>query len=234
MAIDLLLAALVILFGVFGFLTGAISQITHWVGLICAYVGSHRLAALASPHINAKSLGMTPAYAQIALGALFFGLIYVAIAWILNSLLTKLLTGKRTSWIDKALGFGLGAGKAAVILFALLSGIFLFEKKIASVAALPEALDESRAIRYVRKNNLFARASLPQLKDLDRYISASDAEGLKAALTDPKLKELLRSEKLKKLAEDPSSLASVFGDPKMAENFKKLVEQSQKQAEKEK
>jgi uncharacterized membrane protein required for colicin V production len=234
MAIDLVLAALVVVFGLFGLRSGAIRQLTHWAGLACGYFASGPLAALATRPL-APRLGLPPAAVRVVLSGFFF----CALALIAGALVHRVLGGARgereNGPADRAGGFVLGTAKGTALLFALISGLLFFEKPLTdALGKPPAAVADSAAVGFVRRHNVFDVIPAPAAARLEKLLAAArdpksaaafaqdpqfkallDNPALKAALQDKTLVSALESGDLSALKKDPR-FAALFNDPRRA------------------
>ena len=65
MTLDLWILAALGLFAAIGFYTGAIQQLSHWIGILVAYFCAKPAAALLAP-VLAKRMGWPPGLARLA------------------------------------------------------------------------------------------------------------------------------------------------------------------------
>lgn len=161
----MMVAAALGLFGLMGFISGALRQLSHLIGLILGYAAMHFFAGLLAPMAAAR-FGWSPALAQIGASlALFYG-VYAAAAFIAHLMLEKVLGIKKRSFWDQAGGLVLGAGKAAAAVYVLLSAVVFLEKPLAKIRPdFPKEAKESKSVEFVRAHNLFASLRLPPLPD---------------------------------------------------------------------
>jgi uncharacterized membrane protein required for colicin V production len=234
MKFDLLLVGVVALFGFFGFHSGAINQLRHWVGLILAALADRPLAARLTPYA-APQIGLSPKIVNIILSALLFGVLYMIGAAAARKALLKLFPGRLDGRGDRAIGLGLGAAKGAALLFVLLSFLIFFEKPLTRAFGAPPApVRDSRAVALVRRHDLFDAVHVPALAKIEKLIEAAKGPGgpqglanepelrrllddpqLKAVLQDGELSQALKSGDLSALKNDPR-LRALLNDPRIA------------------
>ena len=234
MTLDLVLAGLVLVFGFFGFLSGAIRQLAHWLGLFLAYAAARPAATFATPYA-APDLGLSPHVVNVLLSGLFFVLFFVLGSWAVQRLLQKIFPNRQNGRGDGAFGFLLGAGTGAVLLYTLVSFYVFFEKPLTKAfGAPPPAVRDSVAVRLARSHDLFNAVHVPALAKFEKLLAAAKGPGgagalsgqpelqrllddpkLKAALQDDSLSRALKSGDLSALKDDPR-LQSLFGNPKPA------------------
>src|SRR5258708_820880 len=129
---DLALALILLVFGVLGFVSGAIRQVAHWSGLACGALLSRAAAGSLTP-LLAPRLGWPAAVVRVGLTGLSFVLLAAVVGMVVRAVLFKMTDGGEDGRANRALGFVLGAGKAAALLFAGLSLALFFEKSLAAV-----------------------------------------------------------------------------------------------------
>ncbi|MDE2489841.1 MAG: CvpA family protein, partial [Elusimicrobia bacterium] len=145
MSLDLWILAGLALFGALGFFTGAIRQISHWIGLAAAYFLSKPLAARAAPPLAARE-GWPPHATAVGLAALLMPVLLVAAGLGSRALIDALVPGKERNVPDRVAGLALGAGKAAALAWLALSVVLPFQAPLARRwPAAGAALDASRA-----------------------------------------------------------------------------------------
>ena len=223
MTLDLALLALVALFGLMGLASGAIKQITRWAGLILGGLAARPLAARLTP-LAAPRLSLPPVAANALLSAVLFLLLYMLLSWTVHRLLRTAFGERENGRGDKAFGFLLGAGKGAVLLYALLSLLIFFEKPLtAALGAPPAAAGGSAAVALARRHDLFNAVPVPALAQIQKLIEAAknpaalsafagqpDLQGL---LADPQLKAMLQNDALA-TALKSGDLSALKNDPR--------------------
>lgn len=224
MKLDLLLAVVVAVFGLFGMLSGAIKQLRHWVGLIFAAFTTRPLAARLAPGL-APRLGLSPQVAYVGLSALLFCLFYLVGSAIASGILEEMFPDRQDGEGDHAFGFVLGAAKGAALLFVLLSFLVFFEKPLTrTFGAPPPDVRESRAVALVRRHDLFVAVPVPGLAKLEKLIEAAkDPQGRRGLENEPELRRLLDDPKLKAALRDgelsramkSGDLSSFKSDPRL-------------------
>jgi len=223
MIFDLWLAGVVGLFGVLGAFSGALRQVSQWIGLIAAYLLAKPIGAALGPFL-APRLGGAAALAPVGAGALSMPLVYFGVGTACRLALARLPAGEKTR-ADRAAGFGMGAAKGGGLVYLLLSVLVSFEAPLAkSGLDLERQTGGSSAVAFARKRNLFAAVSLPALDSAKRFAAARsdpaaamallEDPGVKAALSDPRLKELMGDPALRKALQS-GDIAAVAGDPRV-------------------
>jgi uncharacterized membrane protein required for colicin V production len=203
MKFDLLLAGLVALFGLFGLLSGALSQLRHWLSLIFAALAARPLAARLAPYAAPRA-GLSPKAAGVVLSGLLFVVLYLLASEAARRILLGLFPGRQGGRGDQALGFGLGAAKGAALLFILLSFLIFFEVPLTRAFGAPPApVRESQAVAFVRRHDLFDSVPVPGMAKIEKLIEAAkDPGGLRALENEPELRRLLDDPQLKAALQD--------------------------------
>lgn len=170
MSLDLWILAAMGLFGALGYRSGAIQQLSHWIGIAAALLFAKPLAAALAPVLAAR-MGWPPALTAVGLSAVSMPVALLAATLVSRMILNAVIPGDQRNKPDRLAGIVLGAGKAGVIIWAALSMAIPFERSAAFPARAAEALSASEAARFVREHGLFAVAPLeigPLKKTLER------------------------------------------------------------------
>jgi uncharacterized membrane protein required for colicin V production len=240
MKLDMIILGLLALFGVMGILSGAVKQLAHWAGLILGFCAARPLASALAP-LAARSLGWPPVLLNVILSCLLFLLLSAVGAALTHLLIARFLRGHENGAGNRALGFILGAGKAAAGIFVALSALLFFEKPLAQAAgAFDSQTKDSVAVAFVRAHNLFASLHLPALSGIRGILEAmKDPQAAQALLNDPSLKALLDDPRLKALLTDPAikkamesgdlaplrdsaKVKELLNDPQLAEQLSRM------------
>lgn len=240
MILDLAVLALIGLFAVAGYSSGAVRQISHAIGLVVAYLFSKPAAALLGPAWAAR-MNWPEAQAVSGLSLVLMPVIFIGATLTSRLLLNILEPGDERGPLDQGLGVLVGAAKGGAILFVLLcltvSGESMLERLNVDVDS---ATAGSFSIGFARGHNLFAQndpLALGALKKLaqarsdpkarkillrDHNVKALLANSrLKAALEDPHLLKALRSGEAAVILKDPS-IQKFLGDPELVKKLEKL------------
>lgn len=222
MALDLALLAVVAVCGLSGLVSGAIRQLTHWAGMAAGYLLAGRLAARLTPALVAR-LHWPAAGVRAGLGAVLFCVVAAAAATVVHWTLAHLAV--EDGRLDHGGGFVLGAAKGALLSFAALSLLLVFEKPLVRrVGPLPAGVAGSRVLAYARGHNLLSAVPLPLASRLERLADAADSPRASRAALEPELRSLLDDPALKALLRDDAlrgalrsgELASLEKDPRLA------------------
>jgi uncharacterized membrane protein required for colicin V production len=163
------------LFAVYGYASGAIKQLSHWVGVALAYLCDRPATAALAP-FAAKWSSWPPSVVGVVLSCGLFFVFLLAGSEAGRRVLMRLFRGRQNGPVDHALGSALGAGKAAAVLFALLSGLLYFENPRAKASdGFDAAMKDSVTIAFVRRHNLFSTLRVPALTDIEKRIAPAKA-----------------------------------------------------------
>ncbi len=166
MAIDLWMLALLVLFTLAGHSSGAVRQISHWIGLAAAFLFAKPAATLLSPTVAAR-MNWPPTFAAKILHVVLLLVILLTVGMAARAVLNALEPGEERGPLDQSLGAVVGAAKGGLIVFALLCLGVSLEKTLARMHFDLEAKTRgSVAMAFARKHNLFAHANLPPLEAL--------------------------------------------------------------------
>lgn len=217
--LDLGILAALGLFAAIGYYTGAIQQLSHWIGIVAAFLCAKPLAAALAP-VLAERMGWPSSLTAVGLSAVSMPLILLAATLLSRGLLNAIIPGDQRNKPDRIAGVFLGAGKAGVIVWAVLSVVIGFEKSKAVPEAVKDALSVSTAAAYTREHGLFAAVS-PSAQEQFGALAAmrDDPEQAKAMLQNPALKSLLGDPAMKRALEKGDASA-LLENPQL----KKLLE----------
>ena len=215
MTLDLGVLAALALLAVVGFFSGAIRQISHWIGMLLAFVLAKPIGMAIGPFAAAK-MGWPPSLTMIGLSAVLLPIIVVVAAVLSRMVLNAIIPGDERNLPDRVVGAILGIAKGGLIVWALLSVVVSFEKPLAqSRIDLAAKTQGSSAMGFARDHNFFASIPLPAIEGVKRIGAArSDPKALMALLNDPSFKRVLSDPKLKSALNDPTvKNALQGGDP---------------------
>jgi hypothetical protein len=211
--LDLILAGLIMGFGILGFLSGFWMQIMR----LAVFVGAYLLAGVVGGPLGpplARGLGLSPLVGQaIASFVAFLGLYLVlsTVGWALIRRRRRLRDAKdeararrRQRW-DSLAGAGLAMLKSGLILYVVLCGLALLEEPLgASLRRADIGYERSQAVALARRHNLLAGLHLPVVGDLTSLAKLGrDPAFREKAARDPKVQRLLAHPKLQGLLGDP-------------------------------
>lgn len=212
MKIDLAVLVVVFFFGLLGMSSGAIRQVSHLGGLVAGWFGARPAAQIAGP-LLAKKLGYPLLVATIGCSfAAFFGIYLIAVL-VLRFVLARILPDGEHGWLNRLGGFAMGAAKAAILAFVLLSLLVFAEKPLASLwPDLKKETAPSLSVKLVRHHGLLA--SLPAIGGLEKILKAGKDPAKATALAeDPEFQALARDPRVRGLVDDQAIRAAlVDGD----------------------
>ena len=249
MNIDLILIGLIAVFGIFGFFSGTIKQVAHWIGAACGYIASKPLAAGATPLLT-PHMKYPPMWIQMGLGIVCFYVIYSLAALAVRKVLEKAVGDSQNGAWDKAGGFLLGTGKGAALAFLLMSTVLFFEKPLTeTMGKPPEDVQKSRIVAFVREHNFFDAVPIPAMAQAQQMIEASrDPQSIQSLTQNPQLKGLFNDPNLKAilgsgalphalksgdfsaLRNDPK-ISALLNDPAVMKQVSGMLEGAEKQAD---
>jgi uncharacterized membrane protein required for colicin V production len=236
--IDLAVAALVLVFGVLGFQSGAISQIIDWVAIAAGYGASVLYTARLTPILAAR--------AKVGQGAarMIVSSFLISVGSLVAAALLQVITAHRTEEeeeeqpriLDEAAGFLLGLGKGAALIYTGLSFLAVFEQPwLQAKGPLPNEVRHSASFAFARAHNLYdflPDSAVSRLKKLAAAAGNPRAER-EAGESDPLLKTLLENPDLRAALKDGKvvealkrgDLSALKGDKRLAGVLNALAEE---------
>lgn len=215
---DFIFLGFILILGLFGYLSGAVRQLTHWAALVLAYFCCRPLAARLTPSVTPRlaplmpaKLTLSPALVNMSLSSSFFSLILIVGSVLLSALASKILGKREDSRINRTGGFVLGAGKGAAIVFAAVAVLLFLEKPLTEAfGAFPRPVAKSVAVGFVRAHNPLESAPIPMLDKIEKLMAAlKDPQRAEALLNDPELRKLLRDPALTPALKDKNLEAAL-------------------------
>ena len=201
MRIDLAVLAVVLFFGALGLWSGAIRQLAHLGGLVAGWFSARPLGQLAGP-LLAKKVAWPLLVTTLGCSFAAFFLVYVLTVLFLRVTLSRLLPSGEHGLFNRLGGFALGAVKAAVLVFVLLSAVVLFDKPISSLwSGWSKEAEPSLSLAFARRHGLFA--ALPAVNGLEKILEAGRDPAAAARLAeDPDFQALARDPRVKAMVDD--------------------------------
>lgn len=239
MSLDLVLLSLVLVFALWGAITGASQQVANVVSLILAWLGARPLGALAGPLI-APQLKVPISIAMIAATIVAFIAIVVLARLLLTKLLQRIFDGDdpESRTVDRTLGFVLGGTKVALIAWVMICALAFVEGNVTfagkKIGISPK---DSKAFAFAAQYNLFELTQFAGAKDLARVASAAtdpkqapklkDDPAFQKLAKDPRFQKLISEKKLREAFENgdyrallkDNAVLQLLQDPKFAEQL---------------
>lgn len=206
MTIDLILLGLVLLFALVGAFSGGAKQIAHWVAMAVAWFVSRTLGPFVGPRM-AEALGGAPLLIGTLVGSmLVFIVLWVSVRFALTALLQRLFGAKDPERrnLDSAIGFVLGGGKVAAIVYVVLSALVFAEQYI-SIAGKHLGLSPKDSVSFglARRYNLFELTQFSSVKDMVAVAQGvSHPEQARRLASDPAYKALKQDKRFQQALSD--------------------------------
>ena len=202
MTLDLIACGLVLFFAVIGAMAGGLMQLSHWAGLALGVLAAKPLGLLLGPELAARLHVPLLVGALGAMVVLFFT-VYMGVQGMARILIKRTVKHRQLGRADGALGFLLGAGRAAFIVYLLLSALVFFEKPFAHLTRYRFDTRGSHVAAWVRAHDLFTSFGLPGTQGISRLARAAKDPAAAAALAhDPAFQRLLRDPRVAPLLRD--------------------------------
>lgn len=231
MRLDLALGGILVLFGLFGLLSGVLAQLPKLLALAVALLATGPLGALLTP-LALKRFGGSPALMGAAVSLVLFAVLSAAVALLARLAFGVLFPGVKKGAVDRGMGFLFGAAKAGAVLYVLLAACTAVAGTGSGLpAGLGAEYRSSRAVSFVRAHNLleaYWRRANPLNSRLPGKGAAPASPGLASLLNDPRFKTalssggasgLLSSPELQQLMKDPQ-VQQLLNDPQLQQMLK--------------
>jgi uncharacterized membrane protein required for colicin V production len=201
MILDLAVLALIGLFAVGGYSSGAVRQISHAIGLIAAYLFSKPAAILLGPVLAAR-MNWPEAQAVGGLSLALMPVIFIGAALISRLLLNILEPGDERGPLDQGLGVLVGGAKGGAILFVLLCLTVSGESMLKQLNVdINSTTAGSFSMAFARGHNLFAQNDPLALVALKKLTEArNDPKARNIPLKGRNAKALLANSRLARKA----------------------------------
>ncbi len=197
MNVNLALGVAVALFAIWGAFSGAARQLAQAIAAVAAWVVASPLGELAGPFTGTQ-LGMSLFAGTVIATLIGFVLIFLSVRLAATAVLKRLFEGKegKRAGLDRALGFTLGALKAALVGFIALCALSFVEEHVSVMGhRLDLSPKGSVAMRLAKEHNLF---EIAHQADLDQLTAL-----LKMSKDPEKAKRLQQSPEYQQLKKDP-------------------------------
>jgi len=210
--IDLVILGVVLLFAVLGALSGAARQVANLVALGTAYFAARHLGPLVAPRL-AEAMD-APLLAGVIVGSLgVFLVVLLSVRYALTELLRWLLGARAEEGrgVDQFLGFLLGALKAGLVIYVLLSALTFVEQNVAVAGRkLGVSPRDSAVVVLARRYNLFQLTQFAPVHDLVRVMEATaDPQRAARLARTPAFRALRKDPRVQRALEDPRLRAAV-------------------------
>ena len=203
MTLDLLVLGLLLFFALLGAAAGGLMQLTHLAGALVGGALARPAALMLGPAL-AQRLGTPEIVGVLVSGVLAFFVGYGLVQWLLRKAMAQTLTNRVLSGADRAVGFALGGGKAALIIYVLLSALVFFEKPIAKVSRYHFETRGSTVATFVREHDLFTHFAVPGTAGLSALARAgADPAAAQQLANDPGFQALLHDPRIQVLVHEP-------------------------------
>ncbi len=207
MTLDLILVAVVMAFGLLGWLSGFWMQVMRLGVLVVSYLLAGLIGSFMGMSI-ARSLGIPILLGDVAGSFLAF----IGLYMILSTIGWRLMRGIRRKtantaglrFLNSAAGAGFGMLKAGFILFMLLNAAVLLEGHFGQKMKNSElGYDKSVLVRVARKHNIIESMHLPMVGNVEALGRlGSDPAFRRKVANDPNIRALLAHPKIKRLLGD--------------------------------
>lgn len=205
MGVDLLILAVVLLFGLLGAATGVAAQLAQIAGMVVAFFCARPLARWLGPRLSA-SLDLPLAFGEILTTVVVFIVLLVAVRIITTSALRRLMAGKdpHDRSLDRTLGMVFAATKVIALSYLVVSGLAFVEQHVV-IAGRKVGLSpkDSYAFKFARTYNLFEMTQFAPVHDLAE-IARSVREGDHSKLEqNPAFRSLRADPRFQQVMADP-------------------------------
>lgn len=216
MALDLVVIGLLLLFAVLGAISGALRQL-----LTLGAISVGALAARAwAPAVAERAAASLPRPVGLGVAALVLFLGISAAVGLVGRLLLRWVGAGTARWgaPDRAVGALLGAAKAGLAAWVVLSALVLLDRPL-RIGSVGIDARQSDFAQLAREHNLLDTWHSPTAETLKRLLlAARDPRGSARLLTDADVRELLADPRVQALLEQARTsgekgAASVVGSP---------------------
>lgn len=248
MNVDLIALGAVALFAIWGAFSGfarQVGQAAAGVAAVFAAVPSGRF--LAEPFAQALRTSLTVGTVTATIAA--FVLIYLVVRAIVTGIIKRLLGGKepeKNRGADRALGFGLGGAKAALLVWLVVSAaVFIEGNLVLSGKKVISTPKDSKLLAFARQFNAIETLQFSGGRELalagklaqDPAAAAKlkDDPDYAALMKDPRFKNLVQSDAWKKALQtgdvrslmQNDKLLELVRDPKAGRHLERLAERAE-------
>lgn len=154
MNLDLAVLALLLMGAVSGYRSGAVRQISGWIGLGAAYFCARPLTALWAEQA-ASLMGWSRGAAEAGLTVVIWVVMYMGASQISRAALNFIEPGEEKGPLDQLLGAVAGGVKGGAVVLGLVSVLLALEKPLASVGVdMKQRTEGSRVMEFAREHAL--------------------------------------------------------------------------------
>jgi membrane protein required for colicin V production len=224
-SIDFLILGILLFAGILGAIAGAARQVANFAALFVAYGCARPLGTVLGPRI-APSIHQSKGVAIVAATLFCFLVVMIAVRYVVTRVLRKLLsTGKEDDerGVDRALGFVLGAAKAGLIAWAVVSGLVFVQQHV-SIAGRKLGLVPKSSIAFgvCHRFNLFELTQFGSVNDLVEVAQTLQQPGgaerlrknraYRALLKDPRFQQVFADKSLRHALASGDSLTLIHSN----------------------
>lgn len=227
MSIDLLILGVILFAAILGALAGAARQVANFAALFVAFGCAKPLGTLFGPQL-APAIHQSQGVAIVAATIFFFIVVLITVRYAVTRILRKLLAGKEDEdrGADRMLGFVLGATKAGLIAWVMVSGLVFVEEHV-SVAgrSLGISPKDSVAFGFARHYNVFELTQFGGVHELVQVAQALQQPGgpeklkknaaYRALLRDPRFQQVFADKSLRHALASGDTLALLHSNDVM-------------------
>lgn len=249
MTFDLLALGAIALFALWGAFTGFARQVAQAVGMVAAFAAALPLGEFFSEPF-AQGLKASLTVGTVAATIFSFVIVYLVVRGLLTWVLKRLLAkrdedGDESYAPDRLMGFGLGALKAAALVWVGVSAAtFIEDNLVLNGRRFTFTPRDSKAFAFGRSFNLFETLQFSGGKDLALAAKlAVDPTSASRIKNDPDYVELMKDSRFKNLVSSPAfkkaiesgdvralmqneTLLELVRDPKQNRRIERLAERA--------
>lgn len=244
---DLVALGVVGIFAVWGFFTGFSRQVAAAAAAVAAFAAAAPGGRfLAQP--MAAWLKSSLTVGTIVATLLVFFVVWLAVRLVLTAFLRGLLAGKdgQRRMLDRGLGFALGGGKSAAVIFVgVCAAVFLENNLVVAGHRFAIAPKDSVLVRWAHELNVLEYLQFSGVHDLAKAAKLSGdpqaAAKLKgdpdyaALMADPRFRGLLNQDAIKKALQTGdirgllknNAVVELINDPNMARHLERLGDRAE-------
>lgn len=203
MNLDLLCLGLLVFFGLLGLVSGAAQQLAHLGGVVAGWLLSRPIGAAVGP-FAARQMGFPTVVGVVGTAVLAFFAVYTITHVVVRFAVKRTIGEHARGAADRIGGFFIGAAKASVIVWLIVSGMVLVHKALGQTGrTFLLDLRGSLVADLARRHNLLGMAGIPGLDALTRLVGAArDPASAKGLQADPAFQALAKDPRIQAIAND--------------------------------